>query len=75
MVQFNETSLTITVGTVGDPIEFWQALKSDLIRLLQTTDRQVSRCESFYYALDLLGSLTPDYNTAIKMTNQPINNL
>lgn len=67
MVRFNENSFVIEVPVGTDPIETWLETHDQLLALLGDVDNNL-REDNYYYVIELLRQMMPDWETAKKMT-------
>lgn len=67
MVTFKENSFTIEISIGTDPIETWLETHDQLLALLGNVDNDL-REDNYYYVVELLRQIMPDWETAKKMT-------
>jgi len=66
MVTFRENGFVIEVTTGSTPIETWMATHDQLLALLGDVDNDM-RDGNYYYVIELLREMMPDWETAKKM--------
>lgn len=67
MVQFNETSYTVTIDTGTNPIEDWMELQSEILGVLAVLDTQINCMPMPFRIMNFLRDMQPDYLIAKKM--------
>lgn len=65
MVRFEKDRFIIEIVTKTNPIETWLETKKEMVRLLQ--DQAEEEPHKYYYYLNLLEGMMPDWETAKKM--------
>lgn len=66
-VEFRDACFVITVPTGSNPIEGWLGLHEELLYILEVLDVQQNGGEMPWRTLNLISSMMPDWETAIKM--------
>lgn len=67
MVQFNETSYSVTIETGTNPIEDWLELQGEILGVLAVLDVQATCIQMPFRLINLLRDMQPELEVAKKM--------